>query len=221
MRIKKTGVMAITVFAASCAAAWPRPQEKPVTAQQEKSPEGAPEKPAVLSSAALRAGAELEGAAAPSFLKWARDFAKKEIVKAKTLPAKDVAAKALAASHPDASAQARAAGEIVVWYRAYQEAAKAQGISGQRVRDVDKDLKDMAQDLRQVETTPVEISQLPLKREAEDRILARMQAAARMREAYARVDQLNGERVDFCMSTLAALTENAKALNPAEIRGLK
>lgn len=197
------------------------PAEAGSKAQQEKKDENIPAKPAVLSGAALRFGADLQGAATPAVLKWAKSFAKKEILKAQEAPGRDTVAAALSTAYAGRSEPSRKAGEVLVWYLAYLEGTKNQETAAQRVRDMERELDRLQDDQQQLDRTPVEFSQMPLKRAAESRILGRIEEVRLQRDIYKRVlDGINA-RVDICLENLAALTDAAKGMDPVAIRGLK
>lgn len=196
----------------------------PVNAAQEQS--GKPlEKQAstatnTLPAAAIAFGTRLEAAAAPAVVKWARNFAKREILKKSPPPKDEAVTAALEEAYPRAKPPALRAGEVLVWYLAYQEGTKSQEISAQRVRETERDLQFLQDDLRRLENTPVPISEMPLAREAEGRIRARMYALEQQRDMYKRVHALVAASVDACVERLAARSEAAKDADAGDIRGL-
>lgn len=191
----------------------PAAQEKPAANKQASAS-------TVVSSAALRMGAALESAAPAPVMKWARSYSRREMLKS-TPPTEGGVAAALLTNYPGAPAAAREAGEFLLWYVAYREGTKSQEIAAQRVREIERDIDFLNGDLRNIRNTPVEISQAGVARAAEDRAMARLQDAERMRDMHKRVRDAVAARVDVCIERLAALGESRKDRDAAEIRNLK
>jgi len=176
---------------------------------------------AVLPSAALRCGADLEGAAPAPFLKWARDFAKRQLSEKSSPPAEGLVTQAMNANFAAASPAARQSGEALVWYVAYQQGNRNLETSGQRVQDIERDMKFLQDDLQRLHKIPVPMTQLDQLRAAEENVLLRLQSAERLREMYKNSLEKTRAHVDLCVERLAALRETVKEHGPAELRELK
>ncbi len=212
-------VLFVSVCAASFSAAQSTPAAEPRT-QQERKDDSAPAKATVLSGAALRFGADLENATPQAFLKWARNFAKKEILKPQVAPNREAVSKALNADYGKSPELSRKAGEILLWYLAYQEGTKNQEVAAVRVHDMEKELARLEEDQQQLDRTPAEFKG-EAKRDTASRILGQIEQDRVQRDTYKRVLDLLSVRVDFCLQNLSALLDESKGLAPAEIRNLK
>jgi len=166
-------------------------------------------------------GADLEGAAAGAVLKWARNLAKREVLTARTPPAEDTVAKALRANYSKAPDSARQSGELLVWYLAYREGSRSQEIAAQRVRDIERSMRFLNDDLRNLDNVPIPLTQLPAAHEEENRIRTRLRDAESLRDMNQRVLDGIRARVDLIIERLAAHSETMKDRDPADIRLLK
>lgn len=191
-----------------------KPAEPKVQAEQEA-------KPAVVSSPALQLGAKMQEAASAELLKWAREYAKREVLGRPTASENEAIAKAIATRYSKAPLPAREAGLFFLWYVAYQQAGQGQLFAGARVRDLDRDVRSLEDDLLRIRNTPVPIAQAAAARDAEARAEQRLEDVIRQRTLHQRQLDAARARVDNCLERLAALHEQWKDRDPAEIRALK
>ena len=216
----------VAVAAVSFAgAAWGQqaePAKKPEAQQEQTKPDQIKkETPAVLPSAALSLGAKMAESASPGFLKWARGYAKREILEHTPPREHEAVRKAIEARYLQAPEPARAAGVFLVWYVAYEQATKTQDAAGERVRDIERVLNRLADDLAQIRNTAVPISAVDAQRDEEGRILGRLEDATRERDLFQRNLDIQRARVDLCLQRLAALHEALKDSDTSSIRQLK
>lgn len=215
--IRRLALLLVVVVVCSASDASGALEQTPAPPPQSKQQ---PPSANTLPAGAVALGTRLEAAAAPAVLKWARNYAKREILKKATPPKDEAVTAALEEAYPRAKPAALRAGEALVWYLAYQEGSKTQEISAQRVRETERDLQFLQDDLRRLENTPVPISEMPLAREMEGRIRARMYALEQQRDMYKRVHEGIAATVDACVERLAARSEAIKDVDAGEIRGL-
>lgn len=213
--------VAVALLLAGAAVAQQSPK-KPEPSASKGEQEGTRIAPAgVLPTEALRLGADLEGAAPGVFLKWARKFAKREIVDRSEPPTQEAVGQGLQAAFPKAPATSREAGEILLWYLAYQQGAKTLEIAASRVRELERDMGYVQDELQRHRSTPVPIQQAAAAREAEDRLLATFEQVTRQRDLHKRVADMIRARVDFCIERLAAANASSRERDPEAIKALK
>lgn len=211
------GAMIAGSLCAAAAAQQAAPPKKPAPPEEQAKPEA----PAVIPSAALGLGGKMEESAAPESLKWARGYAKREILDRRPPPEDAAIRKALDARYPAAPASARAAGVFLLWYLAYQHASRAQEDASRPIQDMERDINKLEDDLLRIRNTPVPLSQASAAHDAEDRAAQRLEDALHQQNLHKRNLNALRARVDVCLKRLAALYETLKDSDPAEVRQLK
>jgi hypothetical protein len=173
----------------------------------------------VIRAEVIGLGAKMAESAPAGFLKWARSYAKREILGRPAPPEDEAVQKTFGERFPKAAPSARAAGVFLLWYEAYQQVSEDQQFLGERVSDMNRDISHLESDLVRLRTTTPSLADPA--RNAQARLERRLEDARRQRGFYRRgLDALN-PRMDVCLRRLATLHETIKDSDPAEIRGLK
>lgn len=210
-------VLLTVVFAPAPFAAQEQKPKKKSSPSETK----AKEPPTPIPAEALSLGTKMTEVAPEDFLKWARSYAKKEIV-GRNPPAEDEAVrKAFDERSPQATPAARGAGVFLLWFVAYQQAGDAQDTMASRIRELKRDISIFEDDLREIENRPVPLSAANDRMVAESRVRQRLEDAERQKSFFERNLAPLQERVDFCLRHLAAQYETVKDSDPAVVRGLK
>jgi hypothetical protein len=220
-------LLAVSVLAAdvcSFAAQQPAQQSEPPSKSAAKQEPAAAQAPVAIPADAIALGVKMAESAPPDFLKWARGYAKREILKKDAAVSLETVAQAIEKRYPKAPAQARKAAAFLVWYLGYVQETGEQTSSAARIRDLDRLISEAEQDLHIAENAPAKrapanprVGQIT----DEDRAMQRLDGLNSQRDFQrGHMAQLQA-RADACLQRLAALYETLKDADPAEIRGLK
>lgn len=109
--------------------------------------------PAVIRAEVIGLGAKMAESAPAGFLKWARSYAKREILGGSAPPEDEAVQKTFDERFPKSAPSARAAGAFLLWYQAYQHASDDQQVFQQRISDVDREIRNLESDLIRFQTT--------------------------------------------------------------------
>jgi len=155
-----------------------------------------------LPAEALTFAAALEEKAPPKLLDWAKKQAR--AVLRKEFSAGELSPEKFAALFPDESPQVRDALRFLAGYQAYRRASEQQELRASRLRDLDREIRELAETMRMIENTGAPIGSIA----ADQRNFAlavgqrRMEDLELQRKLVTR-EQTESNQVDACLRWLA------------------
>jgi hypothetical protein len=209
-------VASVLAAAAPCFAAR---QQEPTKNPAEKPEAAEARTPVTIPANIIGLGAKIAEAAPDGVQKWARGYAKRELLGRDGPPEDEAVEKAFEARFSKAAARARAAGIFLAWYEAYQRISDDQQVFHQRIVEIDRDISRMESDLTRFRTLTPSLGDPA--RDAQARLERRLENARRQRDFFRTGLEALNPRVELCLKRLTALYETVKDADPAAIQGLK